>query len=143
MLPYHFGVALGTLILLSRMSATFFFTALAVTCSAAYYAWRDFSLGGPGSGKELGEDDRMSIYWLLKGVYFGRNDLVCTMQDFEWICAVSDVDVDEERMGEGESEFDIVQDPAGQGPVDCTIRVAGYNAAEPGTEMRIIVQCVE
>lgn len=157
MLPYHFGIACGVLGLLAIWSVACGLASAAVVLAGTWWAWRDFSLTGPEAGQELGVADRMSIYWLIKGVVFG--DMVCPRRDFDTICrdldevcrAVDEEDneaardqVEDTNSGEGDSEeegdFEMLQEP--DGSIDCTIQVAGAGNGEPGTELRIIVECV-
>lgn len=137
MLPYHVGIFAGTLGLIAFWNVIVAATIFLVVFSAAIWAWHDFSLDGKGSGLELGCDDRMSIYWIIKGVMLG--DMVCSMKDFDWICATEDI-YDDETV-EDHGDFELMEEA--DGSVDCTIKVAGPGIDQGESELRIIVQCVE
>ena len=153
MLPYHVGFVCALLASLWLYDAALAAGITALVLSGVCLAWHDFLLYGVGGGQDLGVDDRTSIYWLLKGVYFGRRDMVCSVGDLDRLCACPSPrigpDADEDCvcqyqvnvMGDDEGDFDKLHDA--DGPVECTITVTGSNAGENGTQMRIVVQCMD
>ena len=139
MFPCHIAAACFALVLLSVRSMLFATAIITFTVGATWWAWHDFDPQCEDVGCDLGTDDRMSIYWIIKGIYLGSNDMVCSMGDLNRLCTDSDLD-DPAGIASGlEISKHVIREPT----IDYVIQVPGEYIGESSTEMRIVIQCFD
>lgn len=138
MLPLHIGFAVALLGCMALHNPSLALAVCVVLAAGTWWAWRDFKANADMSAP-LGCDDRVSLYWLVKGVITG--DLVCPMSDLDWVCEADEEEVEEEECDPHEDVFEMLKEA--DGSLDCTITVAGTGVTAHDSKMRIIVECVD